>query len=340
MQHSTTEIKHEKPVDHSETDHKKDLRMPPTQVQFDQYERECVIAACGASPMHPSLIVHGYTSKARYNAFCQQYGGCPWPPHADATDNVAQPAFCRLKIMAIAAESCPALRPAYTKMYDDMLAGVEIKQPAEPIKEESVARMDEFSLNDVIYNMKLHNRSAADLRSLHQVVRSTYAISSCASSSYPPVREHKNPTTGPDIDDAYYPKAFLPTATSAIHLACYKLLVQHGDNAAGVHIQAPASVSTYRAPLAEPTSDGGGYGDDGFGDILEEIAGSDELDMEAQTELKMMAGMAMAQMDRKRKFTRPRDDLGGRIYTHIDRGAMEGAITRCMKTQKAKRLKA
>jgi hypothetical protein len=318
--------------------------MPPSQAEFDRYERECVVAACGSDPMHPREMVHSHTSASRYGAFCKQYGSCPWPPHAGAKENLAQPEFCQLKIMAIAAESCPVLQPAYRRMYGRMLAGVEI-QPVVQMKREPLPVSDDFSLNTLIHDMQLDGLSVSERTSIHQVVRSTYAISSCASASYPPVRDGVGCTM-----DALYPLAFQATATTAIHLACYKLLLLRGGGVAngGASTQMPLpTLPPLSTPHANVSDGGGGFGDGGFGDnstedderlrfgdILEEIAGGDEMDMEAQQELKMMAGMAMAQMDRKRKYTRPRDDLGGRIYTHVDRDAMEAAITKCMHSQK------
>jgi hypothetical protein len=111
--------------------------MAPSPVEFEAFERACVVTACGASPLHPSQLVHSQSSTARHSVFCAQYGTRRWPPYEGAPDALAQPAFCKLKVMAIAAESCPALRPAYESMYGQMLAGVEVDVPADGASDRS-----------------------------------------------------------------------------------------------------------------------------------------------------------------------------------------------------------
>jgi hypothetical protein len=359
-------------------------------MEYETFERECVVAASGMSPIHPSKVVHSQSTTARHRAFCAQYGTHRWPPHEGAADALAQPAFCKLKVMAIAAESCPALRKAYENMYSQMLAGVEMEievpcndnddscDGAREVEVKAEEAPPTFSLNVEIHDMGLSHLATKSLEALQRAVSATYTIASCASASYPPVHEVPNMCTQhaypPGFaglgSDKHYPMDFHKEAKHAIHLYCYKLI--RGGTGTGTTtikttaaaaIIATAAPAVYTAPTASaaahrqpmPTTSGG-FGSDGyhnggfgvesggggddervrFGDILEEILGVEDLDIEAQQELKMMAGMTMAQMDRKRKFTRPRDDMGGRIYTEADRDAMGAAITRCMKSKRAK----
>jgi hypothetical protein len=218
----------------------------------------------------------------------------------------------------------------------------------------------------MVLDMGLSHLAPTSLQALQRAVSATYTIACCASAAYPPVHEVPNRVSQvPTPMDRHYPVDFHKEAKNAIHVYCYKLI----KNANHLPPSSTSSTSTATAPSSGvqpvPTAPsgsysngyansgfgagnggfglegggGGGGGDDErvrFGDILEEISGSEDLDIEAQQELKMMAGMTMAQMDRKRKFTRPRDDMGGRIYTHVDRDAMEAAITRCMKNKRVK----
>jgi hypothetical protein len=348
--------------------------MAPSLEEFETYERACVVTACGASPLHPRQLVHSQSPTARHSAFCAQYGAHRWPPHEGATEALAQPAFCKLKVMAIAAESCPALRPAYESMYGQMLAGVEVDVPAAAAAGEGGAPAlntspdvaaqtpETISLNSVVLDMGLGHLAPESLQALQRAVSATYTIASCASAAYPPVHEVPNSVSQvPTPCDKHYPVDFRKEAKNAIHMYCYKL-IRNATHLPPSTSTAPSGMQHISFPLA-PTgtapsgsfSNGyanggfgvgnGGFGDESgggddervrFGDILEEIIGSEDLDFEAQQELKMMAGMTMAQMDRKRKFTRPRDDMGGRIYTQADRDAMEAAITRCMKRKRVK----
>jgi hypothetical protein len=323
------------------------------------------------------MLVHLHSSQARYAVFCAQYGSRQWPPHERASDDLGRPAYCQLKVMAIAAESCAELRPAYEGVVRKMLDAVEVvvdveggmRATADSLKQQEP---ELFSLNALLHEMGLAQLTHASLLAMHQALRATYTIASCASAAYPPVSRRPNAIRSVALtEDAHYPTDFRTEATHAVHLFCYKLLRNGGSATALVLPSSSATfgvaptVSTLAPPAAPPTAptpvptpvlmqssfsgngnggfdDDAGGGDDAervrFGDIMEEIAGSDELDFDAQQELKMMAGMTMAQMDRKRKFTRPRDDLGGRIYTEADREAMGAAITRCMavKNKRAK----
>jgi hypothetical protein len=349
--------------------------MPPTLSEFVLFERKCVMDACGSSPLDPSRLCHTHSDEARHRVFCAQYGNCTWPPHDGAHEDLARPAFCKLKVMAIAAESCPALQPAYASVYNAMLANVEVTtdHTATTVVEDVIPL---FTLNTLISDMGLGHINCTSMHALHQAMRATYTIASCASAAYPVSRETQNTVTGiPVAIDTHYPMAFRAEATTAVHLFCYKQLRDGAAPVAPPQLRTAAAAAVVipaHAAAVAPVAYGGyggfgghdaalssssssssvagsgsggfgtsiGGGDDEerlrFGDLMEEIAGVDDMDFDAQQELKMMAGMAMAQMDRKRKYTRPRDDLGGRIYTQTDRDAMESAITKCMRSKKAK----
>jgi hypothetical protein len=139
--------------------------MSPTQSQFDNFEHDCIIAAYAASASppitpNPYLLVHLHSSQARYAVFCAQYGSRQWPPHERASDDLGRPAYCQLKVMAIAAESCAELRPAYEGVVRKMLDAVEVvvdveggmRATADSLKQQEP---ELFSLNALLHEMGL-----------------------------------------------------------------------------------------------------------------------------------------------------------------------------------------
>jgi hypothetical protein len=135
--------------------------MAPSLEEFEAFERACVVTACGASPLHPSQLVHSQSSTARHSAYCARY-------RTRDGDGLALPAFCKLTVMAIAAESCHALRPAYKSMFRQMLVDghAEVDVPGDADCDRSslhTAQTPEpVSLNSVVLDMGLGHFAPGD----------------------------------------------------------------------------------------------------------------------------------------------------------------------------------
>lgn len=251
---------------------------------------------------------------ARFCSFKESYGDRPWP--AQDAD------FAKLKCLQIAAQASEELHNAYIRLKQTMVHHQLIGQSSQ-------SRSSQMSVLAIVKRIGLSKLPSDAISTLVDAVSHSIYLDT---GNRPTVVNNTDASIAVSTD-CMISTSQVDEAEATLKAQCYTVLTKQPG-------LVQTSVSELRshaiAPVPSFTNTIDHSYDDNderlrFGDLLENMHEGQDLDMDQIQDVKMKAGHFMSQWDRKKKRKRKRDEMGGRIYTDVDKEDMNKALLQAIK---------
>lgn len=284
--------------------------MPLVESEYAAYEKG-ILNSVGKAQDRLSFTNDQY---ARFCSFKESYGDRPWP--AQDAD------FAKLKCLQIAAQASEELHNAYIRLKQTMVHHQLIGQSSQSLSSQT-------SVLAIVKRIGLGQLPSDAISTLVDAVSHSIYLDT---GNRPTVVNNTDASIAASTD-CMINTSQVDEAEATLKAQCYTVLTKQ-PGLVQTKVSEPRSRATAPVPKFTNTIDESYDNSEErlrFGDLLDNMDGAEDLDMDDMQEVKIKAGILVSQWDRKKKRKRKRDDMGGRIYTDVDREDMNKALRQAMK---------
>ena len=312
---------------------------PSTVEEYQQYESD-IVGALGVAPS--AYLPDGAVSK-RFSDFRGVYGG----DGGDCKGGPANTSAARVTLLRVLSGVHEHFVPYYNKvkasLCDSISKDAVIAANAPPHTPPPTATT---TVNAVLSEMQLACCTAEEIK-LMQSTCNAFLHSAC---NVKAVRTPNAVTAlaSKTCEDYVFDQGLADDVRTALSRQAVHVLSARGHQAgSGGSVVAvpPKKRKSWAASLNDDDDDDGDQNDsDGednriyLGEVLEDVLeemGDEDMDLDVQQDIKMKVGMLMARDDKKKRHKRKRDDMGRRVYTPVDKPAIEKHVRAALR-KKAK----